>query len=400
MLQIEDPRQPISTPALWRLGFRPLFLAAAAFVLVAIVLWLAVWFGGLALSPYGGAFWWHMHEMLFGFVVAVIAGFLLTAVQTWTNTPGLAGGKLAMLCALWFAARVSLGFDLLPALAQVLLDLAFLPLVALVVTLPIIARRQWRNLLFLPLLLALMLANGLMHAGLIYSDYALIQQGAYGAVLLVLLVMNVLAGRVIPFFTARGLGIEARPRLLWLEWLAGAPLALLALQQLAGQTQPGSLGGQLAALLAGVAAFGQLLRALYWQPIASLRVALLWSLHLSYLFVPLGLTLLVPALLGTGSFSPALHALTAGAMGGLILAMMARVSLGHTGRSLLPPRPIKLAFALVLLGAALRVAGSLLSLPLWLTYGLAGAFWAASFALFLLCYGPMLCTPRVDGRNG
>lgn len=397
MLQIEDPAQVIRTPALWRLGFRPLFLGGAGFVVVAISIWLGVWFGFWQVNPFGGVLWWHMHEMLFAFVVAIIAGFLLTAVQTWTSTPGLAGWKLAGLVGVWLGARVALGFDLLNANLQMLLDLLFLPLVAVVLSWPVVMRKQWRNLVFLPILLALTWANGLMHLGLAKGDYVQIQQGAYGAVLLVLLVMNVLASRVIPFFTARGLDEPKHQPPMWLECLAGVPLLLLALQQLSGFTAAAS---GLAAVLAGSAALGQLLRSLYWQPQRVFSVALLWSLHLSYLFVPLGLALLVPAFLGQLSFSPALHALTAGAMGGLILAMMARVSLGHTGRSLQPPRWIKLAFALVLIGAGLRVAGSLFSLPLWLTYGLAGSIWALSFALFLICYGPMLCQPRVDGRNG
>ncbi len=183
-----------------RLAFRPFFLLGALFSLLSLLVWLAFWHGNLWLTPYGGMLWWHQHEMLFGFGSAIIAGFLLTAVQNWTGRPGLSGWPLLALVSLWLTARLLLAYAAhLPAWWLLLIDGAFLPLVALAMAKPVITVRMWRNLMFVPVLLALALTNIAMHVGVITGNALLIREAGHLAILIITLVMVLLGGRVIPF---------------------------------------------------------------------------------------------------------------------------------------------------------------------------------------------------------
>lgn len=392
-----DRRKALAIPPLWRLGFRPLFLGAGVFALLAVPLWLAALSGGLGgWQPAGGWLAWHRHELLFGFALAIIAGFLLSAVQTWTGQPGLQGRPLALLAGLWLAARLAWLGDLPPALLAPL-ELAFPLALAAVMGRSLWRARQNRNYPIVVVLLLLAAVDGLCLAGLVNANDGLQRQGVLAGVWLVAAMMGLIGGRVIPFFTQRGLGrVEGVKPWIWLDWLLLLGAALVAVLHALGP----ALAAQVAVgLLFALLGAGHLLRLLRWYDAGIWRVPLLWSLHLAYAW--LALACLGMALWHLGLLdepSQPLHALTVGAMGGLILGMVARVSLGHTGRPLTPPRGMALAFVLIQLAGLARV----LLIELWPFAGLwlAGACWTTAFALFCWGYGPMLCRARVDGHPG
>ncbi|MAR73601.1 MULTISPECIES: NnrS family protein [unclassified Halomonas] len=383
-----------------RLAFRPFFLLAAAFSVVALLVWLAFWHGIFVLSPRAGMLWWHQHEMLFGVVGAVVSGFLLTAVQTWTGLRGLHGAPLLGLVALWLGARLGLAFPVLPQALVMALDVGFLLIVCAVMAVMVIRAKRWRNLIFVPVLAILAGANLGSHLGVLQGDPELVRQSSYLAVLLVTLIMGVLGGRVIPMFTANRLGLKRRPALPWLEGLALGSLALAVVLQLA-RTLGGGLPDSVLALALLVAALAHPLRLIRWQGRATGREPLLWSLHLSYAFVPLGLLLWALGLWGVGRAELGVHAITVGAMGTMMLSMMSRVSLGHTGRPMCCLPGIGVALGLLVAAGLSRS----LVLALWPSvthwvYSLSILLWCLGYAIFLAHYVPILGSPRVDGQDG
>ena len=383
-----------------RLAFRPFFLLAAAFSVVALLVWLAFWHGIFVLSPRAGMLWWHQHEMLFGVVGAVVSGFLLTAVQTWTGLRGLHGAPLLGLVALWLGARLGLAFPVLPQALVMALDVGFLLIVCAVMALMVIRAKRWRNLIFVPVLAILAGANLGSHLGVLQGDPELVRQSSYLAVLLVTLIMGVLGGRVIPMFTANRLGLKRRPALPWLEGMALGSLALAVVLQLT-RTLGADLPDSVLALALLVAALAHPLRLIRWQGRATGREPLLWSLHLSYAFVPLGLLLWALGLWGVGRAELGVHAITVGAMGTMMLSMMSRVSLGHTGRPMRCLPGIGVALGLLVAAGLSRS----LVLALWPSithwvYSLSILLWCLGYAIFLAHYVPILGSSRVDGQDG
>jgi uncharacterized protein involved in response to NO len=387
-MQLLDRNRALAIAPLWRLGFRPFFLAGALLALLAVALWAAV-LQGLLSAPQvpGGLLAWHRHEMPFGFALAIIAGFLLTAVQTWTGRPGLSGRPLIALFALWLAARL---VWFLPLALGVLIaaQLAFVALLLAQLARQLIATRQRNNYPILLVLSLLGLCQGLTLAGLALGDDALQRRGALAALWLIAVLLSLIGGRVIPFFTQRGLGrVEAFAAQPWRDRLLLAGGLLVAALFASGHNLQ-ALPFALLAALHG-------LRLWRWHLPGIWRVPLLWSLHLAYAW-------LLVATLGMAAWhlgwlaqpSPASHALAVGALGGLVLAMMARVSLGHTGRPLQPPKAMAWAFAVLNLGALIRVAAG--GSWLWL----AALCWGLAFALFVVHYAPLLCRARVDGHPG
>lgn len=374
-------------------GFRPFFLLAGLHATAAMALWLWSLHGGPpeAGSP-GLAFGVrdHAHEMVHGFTVAVLAGFLLTAVGNWTGRETLVGPPLGALALLWLLPRGLLRAppESGPHRLGVLLDLGFLPLLALVIARPLWAARNVRNAAF-PLLLLLLWAASL--AGRVEPSLA--SRADRFAVHLVALAILLVTGRIVPLFTrnATGAAVRSSPVLDGLSFAALGGLALLDL------LLPGTL---LAEGLAALAAGAILARARGWALGAARRDPLLLVLHLGHLAV--GLSLLMRA---SGGLWPALergalHLLTVGGVGLLTLGMMARVALGHTGRPLRAARPTALAFALLGLGALVRALGPALWADPRPTRLLAGLLWLLAFALFLAVYTPILLRPRVDGKPG
>ncbi|MCY1262448.1 NnrS protein [compost metagenome] len=396
-MQLLDASRELAIRPIWRLGFRPFFLFGTAFALVAVLIWLAALHGHAgAWQPAGGWLAWHRHEMVFGFGGAIIAGFLLTAVQNWTGNPGLRGSSLAWLAMLWLAGRLAWLFGA-PLTLLTPLELAFLPVVALALGGSLWRARQRGNYPVVAVLILLAAADALVLWGLAFADDGLQRQGVLAALWLVAALMGLIGGRVIPFFTQRGLGRTRQVKAwLWLDWsmlLAGVLLAVVFASGLGLQANPWL------APLCALLGLGNLLRLARWYDAGIWRVALLWPLHLAFAWLaaaPLGLAAWHLGILGNPSLAQ--HALGVGAMGGLILAMIARVSLGHSGRPLEAPRAMGLAFALLNLGALARVV--LVTLLPGAALWLAALCWGLAFALFLRHYAMLLCTPRLDGRPG
>jgi uncharacterized protein involved in response to NO len=410
MHKLVDPDEANRVLPLFRLAFRPLFLGGALFSLIALAFWAAFWLGVLRWTPFGGWIWWHAHEMLFGFVAAIVIGFLLTAVQNWTGQPGISNWPLAGLFALWLLPRIFLLYPV-DAIEKLLpwLDLAFLPVAAWVLGRLVWRVRQFHNLVFVPVLLLLATTNAQMHWAVSQGDGALARSASHSAIFIIVFLMVVMGGRVIPFFTANG---TATARVLphpLVEGMSLGLVGLLALLQLSGLVSflpPLLIAGLF--LLAGWLHFLRLLR---WRPWITFREPLLWSLHLAYLFIVLGLFLCALRYAGwsievfsqfTNQYATILHSFTIGGMGLLILSMMSRVSLGHTGRPLAVDLWIGVAFLCVAGAAICRVWLPLLSPTTshYWSYLLSIGLWLLGYGLFVIYYQPVLSSPRVDGRAG
>ncbi|MCJ8351422.1 NnrS family protein [Moritella sp.] len=400
-MQITDLAEEQQILPVLRLGFRPFFLAGALFSMVALVLWGAMLSGYITFQPYGGGLWWHIHEMLFGFGCAIVAGFLLTAIQNWTGIRGVSGASLLGLFLLWLAGRVVL---LLPTLLNdyviILIDLSFLPTVAYILGKPLFKIKQYRNLFFVPLLVLFTVANIEMYLAKLGLVNMTVSQAAYASVILMAVLMSVMAGRVVPMFTANGTKTAKVLPLPWLEKLATGSLALitalLLLQPLF--TVPAFVFGSLFLLSGGC----QAIRWFRWKPWITLGVPLLWSIHGAIFFIWVGLfTVGMSYFIVVPFVSHLWHLITVGGMGGLILAMISRVSLGHTGRKLQQPKAMFWGFLSIFIAAIIRVIGPIFWMQYYITFiNLSIAFWLIAFGLFAYHYAPMLIKPRVDGRPG
>lgn len=383
-------------PALWRLGFRPFFLAGGAWAAVALPLWVFWWLGGGGWRPAGGGWLWHQHEMVFGVAGAVVAGFVLTAAQNWTGVPSPRGRALALLALAWLLGRLA-WLLALPGTWVMVLDGLFLPLVALVVTAMLARVRQRRNYPVALVLWGLAGANGISLVGLASGQLAWAVAACKAGLWLVVLMVTLIGGRVIPLFVARALGRAMPVPLPWLEWPAHGLMLLLA----ALAVMPLAIPPLAMALLCGLAALVQGIRWWRWRQPGQWSSPLLWSLILGYAWLPIGLALLAVAALWPGvPASAGLHAIAAGGLGGLILAMMPRVTLGHTGRALEAPSGLGVMLVLLHVGVLARLLAGLL--PGWNSalLVLAALGWTLAFGGFVWRFGPMLCRPRVDGGPG
>ncbi len=395
-LNIQEPR-PSAPPtgfALFALGFRPFFLLAGVAAVALLSFWLHLYAGGPAPATYYGDIGWHSHEMLFGYSAAVVAGFLLTAVRNWTSVQTITGTPLALLAGLWLLARV-LPFMPLPGAVVAAVDLLFLPALAYAIYLPISRVRQWRNLFFVPLLLAYGLGNLLVHLQVLGVTGNTLQAGNSIAIGMLVMLLAVMGGRVIGFFIERGLpGVQIK-QWPWVEKLCVASVPVYFLFEALGVP---ALLLTVAALAAMVA---HLVRVFGWYHPRIRSVSLLWVLYGGYAWIGIGF--LLKALSAQGLVSPflAIHAFTVGAIGVLTLGMMARVSLGHTGREMHAKRAISIAFALINIAALVRVVSPMFHPEAYLYYVMAaGVLWLTAFVLFLIVYVPVLWRPRVDGMPG
>lgn len=378
--------------------FRLFFLLVGLYGLLVVLAWMLYLFGGLALPLGWSPLHWHSHEMLFGLISAAIAGFILTAVCNWTGAPPLAGGKLLLLGLTWLAGRVVFWLaGLLPPWLVLMLDMLFLPGLGIILLRVLLAYGNRRNLLLGAMILALSLANLLMHIGFVSGDSGWLAQGEALALNLITLIMLVIGGRIIPLFSANWLrqqSASAQPRSYPLLDKAGLlstalliPADLIGLPWLVGAT----------AVLAGAI---NAWRLALWQGWRCWREPLLWVLHLGYAWLVVALVLKGLAAFNLIGPSAALHALGTGAMGTLVLGVMTRVALGHTGRPLRLPAFGWLIYAGICLAALCRVVAALG----WMDYRqgllLAAAGWCFAFTLFVVIYWPILSRPRVDGHPG
>ena len=399
MLKIQSeppkPELPDRGPAILALGFRPFFGLAGLAAITLLILWLGIWSGGITAPGYYDGIVWHSHEMLFGYASAVIAGFLLTAVRNWTGARVPTGIPLALLALLWLAGRLApLSASSLPAVLVAVIDLAFLPAVALSLIPPLWQGEQKINRIFVPLLLVMALANLLVHL----QSLGILDTAARGIdmmLYLVVFLISIIAGRVVPFFTQAVIPGYRASRKPWVEVLSTVALGLLAL------LQPFDLPPQAIGLVALLVALSQLLRVQVWYDRRVWGIPILWVLYSGYLWLVTGFLLLGLAGFGLLPANLAKHALTVGGIGVLTLGMMARVALGHTGRSIDPPRIMLPVFVLLNLAAVVRVFVPLLwpeRYNLWVH--LSGGFWILAFLVFCSVYLPMLSRPRVDGKPG
>lgn len=384
----------MTTYPFFSLGFRPFYLGAALFACLAIPLWVVGYTSGTIISATFPEFDWHVHEMLFGFAPAIMVGFLLTAVRNWTGLPTLSAGGLAALFGLWLAGRV--GALVAPgSIPSALVDLSFLPIAACCLAVPLWRARNVRNSFVVGILLLLFLANMAFYgAGFGWLPAAARGGAQVTALNVITLLMVIIGGRVIPAFSANAIESLQPKRWPALESLAVGLMVLIALLDLLMPFQ--TIEATAYRLLLMATAAVHLVRLVGWQPWRTLQNPLLLVLPLSYLWIPIGL-LLRGLLNGTPGFvpSPAVHALVVGAMAGLMLSMMTRSSLGHTGRPL-RAGTVEIICFLAIHGAALaRVFGPLLDparSASWITAS--GILWAIAFATFASGYAYILTTPR------
>ncbi len=390
-----DPagRVPYAGHPVFALGFRPFYLLAATFAALAMALWAGLMTGVLPAEhgPALAALFWHAHEMVFGFSVAVVVGFLFTAGKNWTGLQTPQGKSLAALAALWLAARVLMWTGPLPLAVAV--DVAFLPTCGLVFLRILRRGKSTRNYGLAIALLVLGAINAAFYAALAMNAPLAALRCLDAAAGLVCLFVTVIGGRVIPMFTTNAIpGVRIR-RFAWAE-RAMVPLTVLAVVALAVPVE-----GIVPAVVFAAAAVVQGARWVGWDARRTLRTPIVVILHVAYAFLPLGFALLAAAALGWGDRSTALHALTAGAIGCAIVAMITRTALGHTGRLLRTGRAENFAYAAVALAALVRVAGPMLvARNVWI--GAASALWVAAFVVYLWRYTLWLMAPRADGRDG
>lgn len=381
---------------IFALGFRAFFALAGLFALVLIALWTSIFDGSLKLDNYYPTTVWHAHEMLLGYSVAVISGFLLTAVKNWTGVQTLQNGKLAGLCILWIYGRVVPFYsELLPDTLIAVVDFVFLPILAISLIKPLLSSGHFINLVFVLLLLLMSLGNGLIHAEILGIYDNTLMTGLNLVVGVISMMIITIAGRVFPFFTEKALkGVIAMRNPIFDGLAVVSSLFVFVLLVL-------DVNGFWLMSFAAVAAISNGLRVFGWYVQRVWYVPLLWVLYLGYGWLILGFILIALYAVELVSASLAIHAFTVGGIGVLTLGMMARVSLGHTGRAIKASNCIAVAFLLINLAALFRVL-----LPALLPMGFSSFLiistylWLAAFSLFVYVYTPILSSPRIDGKAG
>jgi uncharacterized protein involved in response to NO len=383
-------------PAILTYGFRPFFLGGAVWAAIAMALWLPMLAGHLSLPTAFDPVSWHAHEFLFGYLAAVVAGFLLTAVPNWTGRLPIVGWPLAALFGLWLLGRAAiLTSALWPAALVAAADLAFLLALAAAITREIVAGQNWRNLIVLAMLAALILGNAIFHWEAARGDHAAQGYGLRIGLAAGVMMIAVIGGRIVPSFTRnwlvkRGGGRLPVPPMQGLDKVA---LIVLLAALVAWIVAPQTALTGVALIAAGLLHAVRLAR---WAGDRSGAEALLWVLHVGYAFLPLGalaigIAALSPDLLGT---SGAQHLWMAGAIGLMTLAVMTRATLGHTGQPLTAGRATIALYLLVVVATFTRLLAGLLpglASPLWT---LSAATWIAAFGGFALLYGGLLVRPR------
>lgn len=382
-----------SAPAFLSFGFRPFFLAAALWAAAALAIWIVMLTTGTSLPSRFDPLAWHIHEMLFGFVMAAIAGFLLTAIPNWTRRLPVTGVTLGLLAGSWLLGRLAcLVSALLPAWLAIAADLAFPAFLVSVVARELVAGRNWRNLPMIAPITVLGVANLLTH---VEAEDAPVRPGLgwHLALAAILILISVVAGRIVPSFTRNWLAqrgdrdLPAKP-----GWIDRAALGTLHAGLLGWAFVPAFQPVGWLLLLAAIMNGWRVLR---WRGVATRAEPLLLILHVGYGWLVLGVGLLGLATARAAvPESAAIHALTVGAFGTMILAVMTRATRGHTGRALAADGATASIYVLVTLAATTRVVAALvaaLSMPLLIA---SAALWITAFGLFLLRYGLILLRMR------
>ncbi|MEO8018836.1 MAG: NnrS family protein [Pseudomonadota bacterium] len=392
------PAGPRLTPFAY--GFRPFFFAALIYAPIAVLVWLWMLDSGRAPLPGLPPQLWHGHEMVFGFVGAAIAGFLLTAVPSWTGARGFAGAPLVAVVTAWLLGRLAFAFAAqVPYALLAITELAFLPVLIAMLAPPLLRVRN-RNTPLLLVLVVLWACDTLFVHALARADATLASTALRASINVVLLLITVIGGRIVPAFTGNALraaGVVAPIRTR--GWLEVSVITAMVLNVVADAV---ALAPVTIATIAGIAALAHFIRLAGWQGWRTLGEPIVWVLHLAYAFLPLGLALKAVSLATGAAWAGFwLHSLTAGTIGLMIVAVITRASLGHTGRPLRVSTWISGAYLLLAGAAIVRVFGPALLMPhySW-TLCISGSLWIAGFAILAVGYAPILLQPRVDGKAG
>jgi len=376
-------------------GFRPFFLLGGIAAAALVPWWAVNYDQPMSGEPGLESISWHSHEMIFGFTMAIIAGFLLTAVENWTSRPTARGPFLAALVGLWCVGRL-VGLGGVPATLGGMADLSFIPTLTIALAIPLFLARSKRNYLLLALLPVLWACDAHLHlrsSGLLPQSYL---RTDLVAVDLVVVVLVIITGRIVPLFTRNALDDDRIRMNAGLNTAAIVSVLLVALVELFAP------GGYVMAVAAGVAGLLVIGRSLHWGSLKTLTQPILWILHLGHAWIGAGLLLKAASAASLGvPPSVATHALTAGAIGTLTLGMMARVTLGHTGRPLRVSPVMAVGFVLITASALLRVLGPWLRVDLTRPILIASAVcWSLAFTIYLGLNAGILLTPRPDGEQG
>ncbi|NYZ66010.1 NnrS family protein [Endozoicomonas sp. SM1973] len=391
----QNPNQP--RLALFNLGFRPFFLGAAVYAVVSIFIWLGLYgLGWSAPTSTINPIAWHAHEMIFGYSLAVIAGFLLTAVKNWTKIQTIYGFKLGLLFCCWLIPRIAILFDQGLLIAAVM-DILFILLLASCVLVPIIKVKQWKQLGIMAKLLLMGLANILFYLGAFDIVESGIRWGNYTGLYLIIGLILTMGRRVIPFFIERGVGYPVTLKnYLWLDISSLVIFLLFFISTVF--THYKIIAAWLAALLFVI----HLIRIAGWYTRGIWHKPLLWSLYLAYAFIIIGFLLFALSGYHYVSVFLAIHSMAFGGIGLVTLSMMSRVSLGHTGRNVQqPPKLIGLACILLTIGGVIRVFLPILDMSHYVNWIVISQLcWIIAFVFFLIIYTPILIKPRVDHQFG
>ena len=398
MLNIEENSTTTNQFALFALAFRPFFLGAGLFAVISVLVWMAVYifnwqhdFGAVSSQV------WHAHEMIYGYAMAVVAGFLLTAIKNWTGIQTLHGWGLAVLFLLWVVARVLFMAGNVPILIIATADIAFMVLLVIFSVIPILKVKQWINFAIVTKLLLMMASNVVFYLGVMGIVEEGVRIGLYSGLYLIVALIFTMGRRVIPFFIERG--VDETVELTNRRWVDLSSLALFLLFWIFELVEP---NGLVVAIL-GIALFVlHGLRLAGWYTPGIWRKPLLWSLYLAYGFLITGLLLKSAAYFwGVSPFLSA-HAFAYGGVGLMTIGMMSRVALGHTARDVFSPPPVLFwLFAFIFVGAVIRVFFPILDnshYALWI--GLSQVLWVIAFGMFVFIYTPVCMKPRLDGRPG
>lgn len=384
---------------LFRLPFRVFFLAAIFFSVIAIGFWGLHWFDLVEFKPWGGIYWWHGHEMIFGFASAVLVGFLLTAAKNWTGLPGLAGYKLILLFSFWMLARIAYFFDqAFIGYFALIMESSFWLLACFYFSKMIIYKKMWRNSIFSLVFIGMLALN-------FASVYAAINgqtvvEYLHTGIFFFVIVITIIGGRIIPLFTASATGVAKMPPIQVIEFsIIGLSISALVWILINGLITQSIIFASLLLLLSGL----NLFRLYRWPVRAALSSAMLWSLYLAYCSLIFGVVLIACYHLNViNNLSAAIHLLTIGSIGLMILSMTSRVSLGHTGRKIVSSPELIFAFGLIFLAALIRTIVPLLNMNQWLahSYALSAFLWVGGFTIWLVKFIPILLAARKDGLSG
>lgn len=374
-------------------GFRPFFFLGALYSVISLALWGGFYAGRVMppdfmLDPVS----WHAHEMLYGFTMAIVAGFLLTAVANWTGGAPARQIHLAGLCLLWIVGRIVLNFDVgLPTWGIIAVEVSFIPVLAASLAIPLIRSWNKRNFIFLTLLSVLFACD-------LWFMLSADKTPLYVALMMILIMVSLIGGRIIPAFTVAAL----RRKNIQAFQTPQMKMDIAALMSLIAVTLCLVFAKEtlLLTLCAGISALIHVLRIRHYHSLKTLDDPMLWILHVGYLWLVVGLGLLALTGLKVLAIPMVVHALTAGCVGSMTLGMMCRVTLGHTGRNLTASKLTTIAFVLMQGAALIRVFGPMISSEFYTNWIVGSAtLWSICFLVYLGVYTPMLATPRPDGRE-